>query len=260
VAWCYHRGEGVAADVAESEAWFQRAFEGGSQRGLLEYGSLNWWRGDLDKCEAIFSVGAANGWAPAQYWLAKVRVRKSRTRATLWEVRPLLEGAIANGSPAAKWFLGYYIGRGWYGLRAIPSGLKLLWQFGSETRQVLDAISAADKGGASAQYRLGWIYAFGGSVAHNDRKAVELFDQSAAQGNANAMMAKGWMYANGRGVAQDSLQAYVWSTLAASRISEADAEERKVAIENRDWARSCLNRAEAARARRMVKKETIRLG
>ena len=259
VAWCYHTGQGVLSDMAQSEAWFRRAFEGGSERGLLEYGKLQWSRGDLEKCEATFSVGAANGWAPAQYWLARVRVRKSRTRATLREVRSLLENAIAKGSPAAKSFLGYFLGRGEYGLRAIPSGFKLAWQFVTETRAVLDAINASEKGSASAQYRLGWIYAFGGSIAHNDLQAVELFSLSAAQGNANAMLAKGWMHAHGRGVAYDPLQTYVWTGLAAIRLREKDVESRNMAIEYRDWARSHLSKAEAAKARRMVKNEDHRI-
>ena len=39
VAWCYAVGTGVAKDWDQAEAWYRRAFEGGSDRGLLEYGN-----------------------------------------------------------------------------------------------------------------------------------------------------------------------------------------------------------------------------
>jgi hypothetical protein len=68
------------------------------------------------------------------------------------------------------------------------------------------------------------------------------------------MLAKGWMYAHGRGVAQDSLQAYVCTALAAIRLPEADAESREMAVEYRDFYRPYLSKAEAAKARRLVKK------
>jgi len=257
VAWCYHGGKGVPSDAALSEEWYQRAFQAGSQRGLLEYGRLKATHRDFDACEAVFSVGAENGWAPAQYWLACARVWKSRTPATLRRVRPLLESAIAGGSPAAKWFLGFYMSRGWFGLRAIPAGFRLVVQFSEETRKIVEAIYAADRGKAGDQYQLGWIYAFGADVARNDAKAIEMFNLAIAQGDAKAMLAKGWMHAYGRGVTYDPVQTYILTTLAMDRLPETDIESRDVATQFRDWAKSCLNKAEVAKARRIAKKKMV---
>jgi len=254
VAWCYHHGEGVASDRAESEAWFRRAFERGSQRGLLESGRNQVYRGDYDAAEAIFGVGTANGWAPAEGWLALARLRKPRTRATLKAVRPILDSAVAKGDPRAKVLLGACLARGWFGLRGIPSGIRLLWSFIEESRDVLKAIEAAKSGEASAQYRLGWLYAFGGPIAHNDAKAMELFNLSAAQGEPSAMMAKGWMYAYARAVNQDILQAYVWSAAAAVLLPETDVAGLDVAVQIRDWAKPLLSKADVAKARRMIRK------
>lgn len=256
VAYCYHAGRGVAADMTRAEDWYRRAAEGGSQHAALSYGRILWHRGELDRCEAVFGAAAADDWAPAQYWLARTLVRKSRKRATLRRVRPLLESAVAKGSPAAKWFLAYYLVRGWLGLREIPAGFRMAWQFATETRPILEAIGAAEGGSAAAQYRLGWIYAFGGNLAHDDGKAMRLFDLAIAQGDANAMLAKGWLYAHGQGVEYDPFEAYVWSALAAIRLPETDAESRAMAVQYRDFYRPHLNKADAARARRFVKKRS----
>jgi hypothetical protein len=260
MAWCYHTGTGVPSDPAHSEEWYRRGFEAGSQRALLEYGKLKASQRDFDACDAIFSVGAANDWAPAQYWLACARFWKSRTPATLRRIRPLLESAAAKGSPAAKWFLGFYMGRGWFGLRAIPAGFGLVMEFSGETRKIVEAMYAAEKGDADAQYQLGWIYAFGDEIARNDGDANKMFDLSMAQGNPKAMLAKGWMHAKGRGVSYDPLQTYVLTTLAIDRLPAADAESRKVAIEFRDWARSCLSKTDAARGRRLAKTMALAQG
>jgi len=47
-------------------------------------------------------------------------------------------------------------------------------------------------------------------------EAVRWWRESAEQGNVLAWHALGSAYANGRGVAQDDVQAYMWTTLAAS--------------------------------------------
>jgi len=260
MAWCYHTGIGVPSDHAKSEDWERRGFEAGSQRALLYYGKLKASQRDFDACEAIFSVGAANDWAPAQYWLACARFWKSRSRATLRRIRPLLESAIARGSPAAKWFLGFYMARGWCGLRDIPAGFRLLMEFVSETRKIVRAMYAAEKGDAAAQYQLGWIYAFGDEIARNDPDAIKMFDLSMAQGNPKAMLAKGWMHAYGRGVSHDPLQTYVLTTVAMDRLPATDPESRQIAIVLRDWARSCLSKTDAARGRRLVKKMAVAQG
>jgi hypothetical protein len=254
VGFCYATGEGVVADLGQSEDWYRRAFEGGSQWALLVYGRRQYAKHDFDKCEAVFSVEAAGDWAPAQYWLACARIKKSRRRATLRQVRPLLESAMEKGSPAAKWILGYYMSWGWLRLRDIPTGIKMVWQFGNEISPILRAKRAAEGGGAKEQYLLGRTYAFGGELAHDDRRAVVLFDLSAAQGNASAMLAKGWMYAHGRGVPYDPLQAYVWTALAATRLPEEDVQSREMATQYRDFYRPRLTKAQAARARRLIKK------
>jgi TPR repeat protein len=127
VAWCYTNARGVEGDDAEAEEWRKRAMEAGSLEALLACGRYSWQRGDLDACEATYGVGAAMGWAPAQYWLAMSRYRRVRSRATLAQIRPLLESAAAKGSPAAQEFLVTCLIWGRAGLREIPRGIRLFF-------------------------------------------------------------------------------------------------------------------------------------
>jgi hypothetical protein len=128
VASSYFRGFGVAPDPVEAEAWFRRAFEGGSEYAQLRYGKILGRRGDYDTCEEVFGVGVAKDWAPALYWSARFRLRRSNTRATLKQVRPLLVRASAKGSVRAHLLLASATLSGRFGLREIPHGHRLMWE------------------------------------------------------------------------------------------------------------------------------------
>jgi TPR repeat protein len=124
VAKYYESGNGVLPDPERMEHWFKRAFEGGSQNAQLRYTRILGLRLELAKCEEVLSVGAANDWAPALYWLARYRLRRSRSRETLTQVRPLLERAAAKGSLAAQKHQAQLMLWGRYGLRDIPRGFR----------------------------------------------------------------------------------------------------------------------------------------
>ena len=127
VAYRYTNGIGVQRDEEEAERWNRRAMEAGSLSALLECGRRCWQREDWDGCERIYGVGAAMDWAPAMYWLARVRLHRSKSRATLNEVRPLLEGAASKGSLAAQKLLSENLILGRFGLRQIPRGWRMAW-------------------------------------------------------------------------------------------------------------------------------------
>jgi TPR repeat protein len=125
VAAYYEVGIGVEADPIRQEEWLRRAFEGGSEQALLRYAWICRQRGDFARCEELYAVGAARDWAPALYGLAWYRLRRSKSRETLDEVRSLLERAVAKGSLAAQRHLARLMLKGSYGLRHIPEGLIL---------------------------------------------------------------------------------------------------------------------------------------
>lgn len=145
VAACYDAGRGVAADAAQAEEWYGRAFASGCDFALLNYAKHLISRGDRDAAEAAYRVGVARDWAPALFWLAQSRTKRSKSRKTVLEVRPLIERAAALGSPNAKRVLSRNLAQGRYGLREIPRGLSLVWELASEYGETWQN-SAARKG------------------------------------------------------------------------------------------------------------------
>jgi TPR repeat protein len=80
-----------------------------------------------------------------------------------------------------------------------------------------DLLKKAQQGDASAQARLGVMYAKGQDVAQNDAEAVKWYRLAADQGNMLAQNNLGVMYFNGRGVTQNHAEAMKWYRLAADQ-------------------------------------------
>ena len=79
---------------------------------------------------------------------------------------------------------------------------------------------AADQGYAPAQAYLGDMYKYGQGVAKDEAQAVEWYRLAADQGDAKAQNNLGVMYANGEGVAKDEVEAYKWLLLAGAQGDE----------------------------------------
>ena len=73
---------------------------------------------------------------------------------------------------------------------------------------------AAEQGDAAAQMNLGKIYAQGQGVDRDDTEALKWFRQAAEQGDAGAQHHLGLMYANGEGTQQNDVDAYIWLSIA----------------------------------------------
>ena len=127
VAWCLVVGTGATEDVDEAMAWYQRAYEGGSDRALLEFGAFLVWKGQTVEAEQVYEAGWQRAFVPAVYRLIRMRLKPSlplRTRLT-W--KPSLEWAAAAGHPAARHLLSRYLLRGWFGVLGIPRGVGLAY-------------------------------------------------------------------------------------------------------------------------------------
>ncbi len=68
----------------------------------------------------------------------------------------------------------------------------------------------AERGDATAQYRLGNRYRKGEGVPRDYAEALRWFRKAADQGDANAQYGIGFMYRNGQGVARDDAEAVRW--------------------------------------------------
>jgi uncharacterized protein len=75
----------------------------------------------------------------------------------------------------------------------------------------------AEKGDATAQFRLGSMYADGKGVARDDKMALEWFLKSAQQGDPMAQYDAAASYAAGLGIAQSDAEAARWFRRAADQ-------------------------------------------
>lgn len=126
VAWSYASGEGVLRDVDQAQAWYRRAYEGGSDRGLLDYGQYLVATGYTDEAEKVYEAGWQRSLIPAVYRLIRLRLRPTLPLVDRLSWKPSLEWAARAGHPAARYLLSKYLCRGWFGLRGIPLGMKLI--------------------------------------------------------------------------------------------------------------------------------------
>ena len=83
----------------------------------------------------------------------------------------------------------------------------------------------AQAGNATAQYRLGVMYAEGEGVAQDYQQAHSWFLKAAKQGHVEAQTSLGVMYMEGMGVAQDEKQAIFWLQKAAKKSGDKQAQQ-----------------------------------
>jgi uncharacterized protein len=101
---------------------------------------------------------------------------------------------------------------------------------------------SADKGDASAQELLGWMYLKGMGVPIDNSKAAELFGKAAGKGNARAQRLMGHVTLTGTGVNRDPAAAMVWYRKA---IAGGDAWANVGLIDARSQAEGNVSAAES---------------
>jgi hypothetical protein len=82
-------------------------------------------RNDHAACEAILQVGVDQDWAPAIFWQAWYRHRRSDSKETYQAILPMLKTAAGRGHPAARMVLAGCMVRGKFGLFRVPIGFLL---------------------------------------------------------------------------------------------------------------------------------------
>ena len=93
---------------------------------------------------------------------------------------------------------------------------------------------AADQDFVKAQYNLGCMYDSGQGVSQDHAEAAKWFRKAAELGYASAQKNLGAKYGRGQGVPQSDVEAYVWSSIAAISGDEG-------AMNNRDFAANKLS-------------------
>ncbi len=86
---------------------------------------------------------------------------------------------------------------------------------GDVTTEVRQWRSRAERGDATAQYVMGFMFAKGRGVKQSYVESTFWLNKAAEQGYPSAQHYLGLMYLTGRGVSKDRVRAHMWLTLAA---------------------------------------------
>jgi hypothetical protein len=126
---CYLHGLGTPVSLPDAEHWYRRAYEAGSDRGLLGYAWFLQHRGAFDEELAVYAAGVKRGWPPAIGRYAYRMLRRARTVHERVEVLPLLGQAADLGSPTVQLVLCQFMLRGRFGLRYLPEGVRRSFRY-----------------------------------------------------------------------------------------------------------------------------------
>ncbi len=122
----FENGNGTARDLAQAEKWYLRAYEAGSDYGLIWLGHLYQKSRQYEKAQDVYRAGVERGFVPAM-----LRLASSYRNSPDWpqrrdEALTLLERGSAAGDFSARRYLAVGMTRGWFGLRHIPDGIRLV--------------------------------------------------------------------------------------------------------------------------------------
>jgi TPR repeat protein len=259
LAYAYDVGIGVTKDAAKAIEWYEKSAAQGYPRAQLmlgqDYFFGKWGKREIAKGaewyqKAVSQAGIkGDPSVESRIGLAFEKgkeVPKDAAKAMEWYQR-----AAAQDYGLAQFYLSlmYENGNGvpkdaakaeeWF-QKAVAHG----WEEDKDDLNKYTTLSpdrdksvawfkkGAERGYASAQYRLGeiyesWmheIYGYGSGVANDYDKAFDLYQKAAEQGHVKAQYSLGEMYRHGKGVAADADKAIEWYQKAAAH---ADAQMQK---------------------------------
>lgn len=107
-------------------------------------------------------------------------------------------------------------------------------------------IPLAERGNASAQGYLGFMFETGRGVPQNYTEAAMWYRRAAEQGDSRAQYSLGLLYDRGQGVPRDVVEASKWLNLAAAG---APRRVREARVRIRDAVTTKMTRGEIAQAR-----------
>jgi TPR repeat protein len=131
--WCmaavgqmFQTGTGTTQDLTQAEKWLVRAYQAGSDYGLICLGCLYERSERSEKAQEVYRAGVARGFVSAMVYLAASYRRSPEWTQRRHEMLKLLEQGRAGGDLFARHWLTTAMVRGWFGLRYIPEGIRRL--------------------------------------------------------------------------------------------------------------------------------------
>jgi TPR repeat protein len=150
----FETGTGTERDLAQAEKWYLRAHEAGSDYGLIWLGHLYQRLKQYEKAQAVFRTGVARGFVPAMLRLASSYCNSPDWPQKRGEVRALLEAGSAAGDLLARRSLARAMACGWFGLRHIPTGIRLLFGVAGDLADLVKDETATAQSDSKPQSRL----------------------------------------------------------------------------------------------------------
>jgi uncharacterized protein len=241
----YLQGQGVTQDFREAVKWLRLAADRGNTEAMGFLGAIfhdggkgvaqdyreatKWYRlaADRGDTEAISSLGDI-------FYDGGKGVAQDYREATKW-----YRLAADKGNTEAQLRLGYMSYNGQRVTQDYKEALK--WYR-----------LAADQGNADAQFFLGNMYHDGKGVVQDYRESVKWHRLAALQGMPRAQLSLGIQYYGGKeGVTQDYEYAYMWLSLAASKL---DGVLGDAAARSRNGAAKEMMPAQVLAAQEMAKR------
>ena len=140
----FETGTGTVQDLVQAEKWLVRAYNAGSDYGLIWLGHLYQSSKQYSKAQEVFRTGVARGFVPAMFRLAASYATTPNWSQRRKEALALLERASAAGDLSARRYLASGMSRGWFGVRRIPEGIRRLFNvFDEMTDLIEDEIGSA---------------------------------------------------------------------------------------------------------------------
>jgi hypothetical protein len=143
VGYLFGNGTGTARDLAQAEKWFLRAYEAGSDYGLIWLGHLYQESRQYEKAQTVFRTGVERGFVPAMKSLAWSYWHSPDWPQRRGEALTLLERGSAAGDLEARRYLAVGMTRGRFGLRRIPDGIRLMFSTAKDMADLVKDETAA---------------------------------------------------------------------------------------------------------------------
>lgn len=127
----------------------------------------------------------------------------------------------------------------------------LAYHRGDHTVAIEIWLPLAERGDASAQYMVGYLYAQGEGVESDSGTAAKWYRKAADQGDPDAQLNLGLLYVNGMGGKKSYVSAYKWFALAY--LTYPSGEYRDHAFRNRENTATLMSAAQIEKAERLVR-------
>jgi len=173
VGYMLANGTGIARDLVQAEEWYLRAYKAGSDYALIWLGSLYQNSNRYAEAQDVFRTGVGRGFVPAMYYLARSYWNSAEWPQRRDETLALLKRGSAAGDLWAKRFLANAMMRGYFGLRLIPAGIRLLLNFAEDLAKLVEDGRAAAP--IEKEIRPGFLYRLAAKIVSVGRPSTTGF-------------------------------------------------------------------------------------